>query len=189
MGRTVLVVLTVTAGLGRSAAAAPKWRGPVAKNRASHYVVEPLASDTLRPSERTFLEKAAALSREEMRLARLAVSQAAGSDVKAVAQQIATDHQQLNDSVEGLRRKKGAAVEAPVDIVSEASLKLAQKNGADFDRAFVRVMADAQAEVVILFERSMSDAKDTDVRELLGAYLPVLRDHQNKISELRKALE
>lgn len=41
----------------------------------------------------------------------------------------------------------------------------------------------------MLFERSMSVARDSDVRDLLGAYLPVLRDHQNKISELRKALE
>lgn len=184
--RRVLLIFTA-AGLG-SAASAATWRGPVAKNLVNRFA-ETLATDALRPSERTFLEKAAALSREEIRLARLAVSQATGSEVKALAQQIAIDHQQINDAVEGLRRKKGAVEEASVDVVSESSQKLAQKNGADFDREFVRLIADTHSEAVMLFERSMSVARDSDVRDLLGAYLPVLRDHQNKISELRKALE
>jgi putative membrane protein len=118
------------------------------------------------------------------------VSQATGSEVKSLAQQIAADHQQINDSIESLRRKKGAALEAPGEvIVSEASQKLAQKSGADFDREFVRVLAGIHADAVTLFETAMSDAKDGDIRELLGSYLPMLRDHQNKVNELRKALE
>ncbi len=172
-----------------SAAGAPRFRGPVAKNLIHNFAAEGLASDSLRPSERTFLEKAAALSRDELRLARLAVSQATSSEVKAFAQQMAGDQQQISDSVDSLRRKKGSAPAVAPEVVSEAAQKLAQKTGADFDREFVRVVADVHAEMVILFEQSMSDAKDTDVRELLGSYLPVLRDHQNKVNELRKALE
>lgn len=184
-----LGLLVAASLLTLSASAAPRFRGPIAKNLIHNFAAEGLATDTLRPSERTFLEKAAALSRDELRLARLAVSQAAGSEVKALAQQMAADQQQIADSVDSLRRKKGSSEAVPPEVVSEAAQKLAQKTGADFDREFVRVVADLHAEMVILFEQSMSDAKDTDVRELLGSYLPMLRDHQNKMNELRKALE
>lgn len=183
-----LAVTLATAGT-LTVSAAPRWRGPVAKNLIHNFAAEGLATDTLRPSERTFLEKAAALSREEVRLARLAVGQATGSEVKAFAQQLASDHQQIHDSVESLRRKKGSATEPAAEAVSEAAQKLAPKTGADFDREFVRIIADLHAEAVILFEQAMSAAKDSEVRDLLGSYLPMMREHQNKVTELRKLME
>ncbi|HUR56481.1 MAG TPA: DUF4142 domain-containing protein [Opitutaceae bacterium] len=155
----------------------------------SRFGAETVPTDNLRPSERTFLDKAAAYSRDEVKLARLAVSQATGSGVKAFAQQIATDHQQLNDSLASLRRKKGAAPEPTGEIVSEAAQKLVQKMGAAFDREFVRVLAEVHSDAVILFEQALADAKDSEIRDLLGSYLPTLRDHQNQLGELRKALE
>jgi len=37
--------------------------------------------------------------------------------------------------------------------------------------------------------RTTLDAKDADVRDLAGAFLPVLRDHGNRLAELTKALD
>ena len=200
-GRGFRFALLASLGLGAvtvTTTAAPPWRGPAARSFIRSFAAEPLATDTLRPVERNFLEKAAQLSREEVALARIAVSQAASTDVRALAQQIAADHTQLNDSIEALRRRKGAAAPGTdkekennktPDITSEASQKLAQKSGADFDKEFVRVISEMHTQTVTLFEEAMADAKDTDVRELAGAHLPTLRDHQNRITELRKALE
>ena len=182
------LLLILTAALDLSAQASPR-RGPAAKNLMLHFGAEAAPNDNLRPSERTFLDKAAEFSRDEVGLAKMALSQARGSEVKAFAQQIATDHQQINDALASLRRKKGAAPEPTGEIVSAAAQKLAQKTGADFDREFVRVLAGVHADTVILFEQALGDAKDSDIRELLGAYLPMLREHQNKVNELRKALE
>jgi putative membrane protein len=183
------LVLVFAAALDLSVQAAPRRR-PSARNLMLNFGAEALATDTLRPSERTFLEKAAAFSSEEVQLARLAISQATGSEVKAFAQQLAADHKQISDSIESLRRKKGATFEAAAgEVISEAAQKLGQKTGADFDREFVRVLAGVHADAVMLFEHAMADAKDTDIRDMLGSYLPMLRDHQNKVNELRKALE
>jgi putative membrane protein len=185
-------VLLVFLILNVEARSAPHWRlGPLASSKlARNFAVEPLATDTLRPNERTFLEKAGERSRHEIRLARLAVAQATSADVKAFAQQLTGEQQQINDAVEALRQKKGAVTEAaPADVPSEATQKLAQKTGADFDREFVRLIGEVQSEVVALFEQAMANAKDTDVRDLAGLYLPTLRDHQNKVTELKKTIE
>ena len=186
---SLLLALLIVSGEARSA---PHWRlGPLASSKLVHnFAVEPLATDTLRANERTFLEKAGERSRLEIRLARLAVAQATSADVKSFAQQVAGEQQQISDAVEALRQKKGAITEAaPADAPTEATQKLAQKTGADFDREFVRQIGEIQSEVVALFEQAMANAKDTDVRDLAGLYLPTLRDHQNKVTELKKTIE
>ncbi|MDO8540320.1 MAG: DUF4142 domain-containing protein [Opitutaceae bacterium] len=177
-----------------SAVAAPQWRArPVfARSVAFAFAAEPLATDALRPVERTFLEQAAELSRQQIRFARLAVSQASSSDVRSFAQQLAGDHRQISDSIEGLRRKKGSMLEEKEkspDAVPEGFQELAQKTGADFDREFVRLTAQMQARELTLFEEAMSDAKDNEVRDLVGTYLPMIREHQNRGTELKKTFE
>lgn len=154
---------------------------------------EALATDSLRPLERTFLEKAFELSRQNLALARLALSQANSSDVRAFAQQMAGDYQQIGDSLDAMRRRKGAvddtAGKDAKDIVSEAQQKLAQKSGVEFDRDFVRLVADQHSDTLALFEQAAANAKDADIRDLAGGLIPTLRDHYNRLVELRKTLE
>lgn len=179
-------------GLAVSASAAPRWRsGPdLAKNLVLGFAALPLASDALRPVERTFLEKAAASSRQQMRLAKLALSQAVSSDIRTYAQQIASDNRQLNDSVEDLLRKKGISPDQIAsDVATETYTQLAVSAGSDFDREFLRLAGDMHGNALTLFEEVMADAKDEDVRELVGTYLPVLRNHRNRGTELAKMFD
>lgn len=182
--------------LGCALAATPRWT--VARASSSSFLRgfagEPLATtDSLRPGERSFLEKAVEVSRQRVQLGRFAVGQANSSDVRGFAQQLAGDYQQIGDSVDALRRRKGAGADASpgetTDVVSEAQQKLAQKSGAEFDREFVRFVAEQHSELLALFEQAAANAKDSDVRELAGGFLPTLRDHYNRIVELKKALE
>lgn len=162
----------------------------IGESHLAGMAIDALAAETLRPVERTFLEKAAALSRQQIQLAQLAVSQSAGTDVRTYAQQVASDYRQISDSVEGLRRKKGVSAGSATDaFVSESHQRLAQKTGGDFDREFVRLAGELQAAVLTLFEEVMADAKDAEVRELAGSCLPVLREHQNRVTELKKAYD
>lgn len=194
--RRMVVGTLACLGLAVSLAAAPRWRGPIAQSFMRGFSAEPLATATLRPSERTFLEKAASLSGEKLRMARLAVSQANSSEVRDFAQQLATDHQSMSNTLADLQRRKGAATppasdtkaESP-DVVSESFQRLAGKTGADFDREFVRIFTEAHTQLLNLVEQATSDAKDVDVREFAGAVLPTLRDHQNRLTELRKVFE
>jgi predicted outer membrane protein len=147
------------------------------------------AADILRPSEQTFLEKVSALSGDEMRMAQLGVAQAASSDVRSFAQTLVTDQRQLHDAVEALRQRKGAVKTSQLDKIPEKYQRLAAKSGGDFDREFIRAAGDADGAMLAWFEQALADAKDDDVRELAGTFLPMLREHGNRLIELRRALE
>jgi putative membrane protein len=169
-------------------------RGPFVNTAAAVRPVgelAPVAADGLRPVDRTFFDRAVGLSQQQMALAKLAVSHALRADVRTFAQQLAGDYRQIVDSVQNLRRRRGAATEEAVGPapVSEAYGKLSQVTGAEFDREFIITIETLRAETMTLFEEVISQTKDAEVRDLIGGYLPMLRDHQNQGTELKRELE
>jgi predicted outer membrane protein len=174
--------------LASVAEAASAWRTPVMRSWGRHFAAMPLATETLRPSEQGFLESALALSRQETRLAELAAGQATNSDVRALALEIPGEQRALRESVEGLLRRKGMAV--PADLpVPEAHQRLVEMSGSTFDREIVMALAKLHEELVTLFEQAASDGKDPEVRDIGGRHLPALREHRNRLIELRKIYE
>lgn len=194
----LLQLLGLSLLLPLAAEAASGWRTARVRAFVSPYAVVPLANEALRPAEQAFLDQAIVHSRQETRLAELATSQAVSSDLRDLGLQMSGDHKALTERLETLRRQKGAVpatpavppVEAPPeDPVAEVYDRLVATPGADFDREFVLVLARLHDELVNLFEQAAGEAKDADVRDLAGAQLPLLRDHRNKLTELRKTLE
>lgn len=148
-----------------------------------------LATDPLRPADRTFLVSAAEAVRQQMRLGEVGVSQASDTRVRSHAQQLVTDYRALNDSLEALIRRKGGIAGAPAGSTSENYKKLGEKSGLTFDREFVRTAGQGTDAALALFEQIVSETKDTDARELAAAQLPILRAHRSAINELRKTFE
>ncbi len=183
-------LLTILAG-SVTAMATPRWRGGpnLSRSPVMGFAVDPLAASALSRGERSFLERAAELSSKQMEMARVAVSRATSSDVRTYAQLLAADHRQISDSLNGLRRKKGTMLDETPAVESTDEDPLSAMVGGDFDREFVRRATEAEAKTLMLFEELMSDAKDTDVRELIGTCLPMLREHRNRGTELKKGLE
>jgi putative membrane protein len=185
----LLAVATASVGT----AAPLGWLRPLAaRNLVLGFGPEQLASDVLRPTERSFLDKAADLTRDELRLARLAASQATSSEVRGFAQQLAGNQSQLNDSIEALRRAKAGTTEAAVaagESPSKMYQQLAEKSGADFDRAFVQQVAATHGDILALFEQVLTDAKDAEVRDLAGGALPALRGDRNQLTALKKTVD
>jgi len=170
--------------------AAGPWRARQvsARSMARGFTGEVLAANELRPTERAFLGKAAETTRQQMRLAEIGVSQATATEVRSHAQQLVTDYRSLNDALEALIRRKGGIAGAPVGGTSETFQKLVEKAGPNFDREFIRIVAQITDDALSLFEQVASDSKDADVRELAAAQLPVLRAHRSEITELQKTL-
>jgi putative membrane protein len=168
-------------------AAGPRTRQVSARSLTRGFAGEPLAANDLRPGERAFLTKALETVRQQLRLAEVGVSQATSAEVRSHAQQLLVDYRALNDSLDALTRRKGGIAGAPVGGTSETYQKLLTA-GANFDREFIRIAAQATDDVLSLFEQVASDAKDVDIRELAAAELPVLRGHRGTITELQKSL-
>jgi putative membrane protein len=177
-------------GVTLSANAAGPWRvrHVSARDLTNGFAVDPLANDALRPAERSFLTKAVEGSRQQMRLAEVGVSQAVSSEVRSHAQQLVGDYRTLNDALETLIRQKGGIAGAPVGGTSENYQKLVEKTGDSFDREFVRTIAQATDEMLTLFEQVASDSRDSDVRALAAAQIPVIRAHRTAVTELKKTI-
>ncbi len=171
-------------------AAGPSHFRPVAaRSLLRGFAAEPLAADALRPGERAFLAKAQESARRQMRLAEIGAGRAQAAEVRSHALQLAADYHELDGTLEALVRRKGGLPGAPVGDTSEPYAGLLTKSGADFDREFVRVVAQASNDVMTLFENAAGDARDADVRDLAASELPVLRAHRNAVANLKKALD
>lgn len=187
---TRIILAAGAAGIGTSVLAASRTRVAAVRSFPERIAVEPLASPALRPMERAFLEEASASSWRLLRLARVGVSQATSSAVRDFAQQLASDQRQLADAVDALRRKKGTVVDVLEPTgADDAGRQLAGKAGADFDREFVRFIGDLQTQMITTFEQVVGEAKDPEVRDLVGSSLPTLRAQQNSLVELNRVFD
>ena len=181
--------LAVTLSAQANSNSAWRLRKVSAQSLSRGFVAEPLVGDALRPAERAFLAKAVESSRQHIRIAEAGVSQAANSDVRSHALQLVTDYRALNDALDALIRRKGGTAGAPVGDPAETHQKLVEKSGSAFDREFVRMVARMGDEMLAMFEQVVSESKDTDVRDLAAAQLPVLRAHRKTITELKKTID
>jgi putative membrane protein len=188
----VAVTVTAAVALAQFASnAGARIRPPVAMfaSVAKAAEFDPLTADNLRASERAFVRQAAEVLRAESRAAQLGVTQATSADLRAFAQQVVGDNRTISNAIDALARQKGVVLLPPAEATTNTYGKLSELAAADFDKAFVRMMSDMQEETVKVFERALADAKDTDVKDLAGSYLPLARDHLNKVRDLRKSFE
>jgi putative membrane protein len=147
------------------------------------------AVDPLTAADRAFLAEARESIRQQRRLGELGQSQARNTEVRRHAQKIVSDYRTMLEAIDGLVRKKGVALVESPEIPSSAYQEVSGKAGPEFERAFVLAMVDLHENTLSLFEHTAADARDPDVRQLAAAQLPVLREHRNGITVLRKLYE
>lgn len=146
-----------------------------------------MPTPSLQPVERAFVIQELANCRAQADLARLAVSQAGSSKVRDLAQQLVGDYREINVTLENIAQRKAITVPLPSTTFSEEYRRLAASSGKNFDQAFVRELAAANERILRLCEAAVANAGDEDIREAAGNFLPVVRDHINKTTELLKA--
>src|ERR1051326_2851189 len=117
--RSLLAFGCVAALFGATASARIHPRGAMFASVAKAAEFDPLAADSLRPTERAFIRQALETARAEMRAAQLAMAQATSADVRTYAQQLVADNRQITTSIEDLARKKGVVLLPPADTVTE----------------------------------------------------------------------
>jgi putative membrane protein len=142
----------------------------------------------LRAAEQSFLVEATTLGREASSVSRVAISQAASTPLRELAHQVVADYSQINSGLEALARRKGVMLPLQPTGASAAERSLETKTSATFDQAYLAEVSDTSARALRLFEATLTQARDPDVRAFAGSLLPVLRDHVNKTTELQKSL-
>lgn len=124
----------------------------------------------------------------ELQSSQLALQNASSQAVKDYAQMMIQHHTVAGQEMKQLLASKGAMIPDTVMLGRHRSrLEMLQTmQGADFDRAYIRLMVDAHEEDVDEFEDETTDAWDADLRAFATKMMPTLRTHYSRARELRR---
>lgn len=115
----------------------------------------------------------------EVAAAKVALSKAQSSEVKAFAQQMVKDHSAALTKVQAAAQQKGVALPTEPDAAHQAmAAKLEAQSGSAFDKMYMENAGIKDHQMVL--SKLQSDAtniKDPDVKALADEHTPVVEQH------------
>ena len=145
--------------------------------------------DKVARGDRKFIEEAAGSGMFEVQVAQLAASKATDANVKSYASMLVDHHTAANNElVKIANARKVELPAAPPRALRKDIEKLGKKNGAEFDRDYVReVGIKAHEKDIKLFQGASKDVKDAELKAFVDKTLPVLREHLAAAEKLPQA--
>lgn len=127
----------------------------------------------------------------ELELSQMAVQKATNPAVKDFANMMVQHHTQAGQEMKQLLFTKGTMIPDTAMLSRHRTRMdlLQNAQGADFDRAYMRIMVDAHEEDVDEYEDETTDARDADIRAFAKKMLPTLRTHYTRAKEVRKQVK
>jgi putative membrane protein len=126
----------------------------------------------------------------ELQASQMAAQKATNSAVKDFASMMVQHHTMATQEMKQLLSSKGAMIpDSAMLPMHRIRMEMLQNlQGADFDKAYMRIMVDAHEEDVDEFEDEVTDAADADIRAFASRMLPILTQHYARAKEVRKQL-
>ncbi|MBB1286023.1 DUF4142 domain-containing protein [Flavisolibacter sp. BT320] len=125
-----------------------------------------------------FLVESASGGLMEVQLGEYASQNAVSADVKAFGQRMVTDHGKANEELKAMAAAKNIALPANPGTEHQNHITdLRQKTGADFDKAYMRMMVDDHKEDIEDFEEAAKNAKDPEIKAFAAKHVPILQQH------------
>lgn len=139
----------------------------------------PAQGEKVARGDRKFIEEAANSGMFEVQVGQLAASKASDANVKSFASMLVDHHTAANNELVKIANARGVELPAaPKRALRRDIEKLGKKNGAEFDRDFVRnVGIKAHEKDIKMFEKASKDVKDAELKAFVDKTLPVLREH------------
>lgn len=128
--------------------------------------------------DRNFVMDAAMGGMMEVELGRLAVQNGASDAVKQFGQRMVDDHSKANQELMSLASSKGMTLPAALDDKHQKEVtKLSGMTGAEFDRAYAKLMMNDHQKDVKEFEKQSTRSGDPDLKAFAAKTLPTLQEH------------
>lgn len=144
------------------------------------------AATVLSPRDGDFVSKAAVAGIKEVELGRLATVRSANPRVQQFAAAMVADHGKANDQLAALARDNDWTMPMQMDENGNRALKALQdKQGAEFDDAYLGAMSDDHDAAVALFGDEADHADNDVLRNFASTTLPTLKRHQAMVNELK----
>ena len=141
--------------------------------------------DTVKHSDKAFLEKAGKCGMEEVSISQVAAERSTNPRVKDFAQMMVNDHTAANAALASLASAKGVSLAAK----DPAPAKWSKKAGKDFDEDYMAKMVEDHEDAVKLFSKEADDGKDADVTAFARKTLPTLQHHLEQAKDLKKMVK
>jgi len=139
----------------------------------------------LASQDRNFMMDAAMGGLEEVELGRVAAQKGTSDAVKQFGQRMVDDHSKANSELMSLASSKGITLPTALDEKHQKEVtKLSAMSGAEFDRAYSKMMLSDHNKDVSEFEKQSTKGTDPDLKAFAGKTLPTLQEHL----QLAKAL-
>lgn len=128
--------------------------------------------------DRNFVMDAAMGGMMEVELGRVAAQRGTSEAVKQFGQRMVDDHGAANQELMSLAASKGMTLPAALDEKHQEHVtKLSAMSGAEFDRAYSKMMLSDHEKDVKEFERQTTKASDPEIRGFATKTLPTLQEH------------
>jgi len=132
-----------------------------------------------------FMQDAAMGGLLEVELGHVAAQKGTSDAVKQFGQRMVDDHSKANSDLMSVASSKGITLPTTLDEKHQKELaKLSAMSGAEFDRAYSKLMLSDHVKDVGEFEKQSTKGSDPDLKAFATKTLPTLQEHL----QLAKAL-
>ena len=133
---------------------------------------------SLNSQDSKFLMEAAMGGLMEVELGRVAAQKASSDAVKQFGQRMVDDHGAANTELMSLATSKGVTLPTALDEKHQKDVtNLSAMSGADFDRAYMKMMVSDHVKDVSEFEKQSTKGTDPDLKAFASKTLPTLQEH------------
>lgn len=155
------------------------------------YAAMGVKQGSLHQKDMKFMMLANSSNMMELELSQIAAERATNQAVKDFATMMVQHHTTTGQEMKQLLSGKGAMIPDTAMLARHRNRinTLQNMQGADFDKAYMRIMVDAHEEDVDEYEDETKDARDADIRAFATRMMPTLRTHYDKAKEVRKQLK
>ena len=128
--------------------------------------------------DQKFLMEAAMGGLMEVELGRWAAQKGTSPEVKQFGQRMVDDHSKANTELAQLATSKGVTLPTQLDEKHQRNVsKISRLTGAEFDRAYSKMMLSDHEDDVKEFEKQSTSGTDADLKAFASKTLPTLQEH------------
>lgn len=143
----------------------------------------------LKGSDQRFFEKITRLNEREAALSRQAAQRATNPQVRSFAEEMVREHQRAGQELGTLATTKGARLQSmSTRDAREIDRDWADKQGRDYDKAYIKEMIDAHEDTVDVLENGV-ESKDPEIAAAAQKMLPKVKAHLERAEALHKTLD
>jgi putative membrane protein len=147
------------------------------------------AQGTVDDKTHTFMNDVAEASMAEVEIGKLAKDRALNPRVKNFAEMMIKDHTAANNDLMAIARNKNVTLPSTLGKHQDHLEDLSKKNGAEFDKAYMKAMVNGHEDVVKELEKCSQNGTDPDVKTFAAQKLPTIRMHLDSAKAINKALK